>query len=270
MNISILLGLMLASGVLVVGASEGIDNARVFVSWHAAMIVVGGTLAAALIICPMRHLFSLVKLFVRTCLGRDRSALVDTIREIVEISKSLQSGQPLAAPLGAVRNPFLRESLQLMSQKVLSEAELDEVLQVRIEMQNERYKRDGLNIKVLGKFPPAFGLVGTTMGMIGLLQSVGSPDGFSKIGPSMSLGLVATFYGLVFANFFLIPIGENLGNASESDLMIRRVVVDGVRLLKQEKHPVLVFEYLKSYLTPTERDRFRDVSGSNAAERMAA
>ena len=152
MNFSFLLGLLLASVVVVVGASEGIDNARVFASAHAAMIVIGGTLAAAMIIFPIRHLFTLARIFLRTCFGSDRTALVDTIREIVEIAKASRGGKPLSAQIESVKNHFLRESLQLMGQKVLSEEELEDVLHVRIEMQNERYKRDAANIKVLGKF----------------------------------------------------------------------------------------------------------------------
>ena len=127
------------------------------------------------------------------------------------------------------------------------------MLDKRVEIQNEKYKREGLTFKIIGKFPPAFGLIGTSMGMIGLLQGLGQPDAFEKLGPSMSVALVATFYGLVYANFFLIPIGENLALASEEDLLMRRIVIDGVRLIKEEKHPLLVSEFLKSYLSPAER-----------------
>jgi chemotaxis protein MotA len=129
-----------------------------------------------------------------------------------------------------------------------------------VELQNEKYKREGFTFKIIGKFPPAFGLVGTTLGMIVLLQGLGSPDAFDRIGPAMSIALVATFYGLIFANVFLIPIGENLTRASEDDLLMRRIVVDGVRLLKEQKHPLLVEEYLKSYLAPSERRKMKKVS----------
>src|SRR5690606_16760333 len=95
------------------------------------------------------------------------------------------------------------------------------------------------------------------MGMIGLLQGLGEPNAFERLGPSMSVALVATFYGLVYANFVLIPIGENLALASEEDLLMRRIVAEGIRLIKEEKHPLLVEEYLKSYLAPKERNRIK-------------
>src|SRR5438309_2269102 len=77
---------------------------------------------------------------------------------------------------------------------------------------------------------------GTTVGMITLLQGLGEPNAFDRLGPSMSVALVATFYGLIIANVVLIPIGENLAQSSEEDLIMRRIVVDGVRLLKAQKH----------------------------------
>jgi len=113
--------------------------------------------------------------------------------------------------------------------------------------------------KIIGKFPPAFGLVGTTLGMITLLQGLGSTDAFQKIGPSMSVALVATFYGLVLANFFIIPVGENLYNAAEDDLTIREIIAHGVMLIREKEHPLIVAEYLKSYLSPEQRNRMNQV-----------
>jgi len=69
------------------------------------------------------------------------------------------------------------------------------------------------------------------------------------------VALTATFWGLTFANLILIPIGENLAIASDDDLIVRRIVVEGVLLLKEKKHPLIVEEVLKSYLSPKERNR---------------
>lgn len=189
--------------------------------------------------------------------GKSKEATIQTINEIVRLSEVVNDGHPIAGEIGNVKNEFLKEGLALMEQGGLSDDELNEVLEKRVELQNEKYKRDGQTFKIIGKFPPAFGLVGTTLGMIALLQGLGSPDAFEAIGPAMSTALVATFYGLVVANAFLIPIGENLSQASEDDLVMRRMVVDGIRLIKEQKHPLLVEEYLKSYLAPAERSKMK-------------
>lgn len=260
MNISTPLGFICGFAVIYFSATQGIKNAEVFVSVHAAVIVIGGTAAASLICFPISHFFNLIKIFFRTLLGKGRLVQINTINEIVRLSDSQNQGHPVANELASIKNPFLKESLDLMVQGGLSDEELEEVLEKRVELQNEKYKREGFTFKIIGKFPPAFGLVGTTLGMIVLLQGLGSPDAFERIGPAMSIALVATFYGLIFANVFLIPMGENLTRASEDDLLMRRIVVDGVRLLKEQKHPLLVAEYLKSYLAPAERTKMKKAS----------
>lgn len=260
MNISTPIGFIFGLVVVYLAATHGVKNANIFLSQHAAIIVIGGTLAASLICLPMSHLFNLVKIFFRTLIGKGKDMQVSTINEIVKLSVTVNEGRPIGGELQTIKNPFLRESLELLVNGGLSDEELEEVLEKRVELQNEKYKREGFTFKIIGKFPPAFGLVGTTLGMIVLLQSLGSPDAFEKIGPAMSIALVATFYGLIMANVFLIPIGENLTRASEDDLLMRRIVVDGVRLIKEQKHPLLVEEYLKSYLTPGERNKMKKSS----------
>ncbi len=255
MNISAPLGFLVGIAVVFYSLTVGMKNNSVFFNSHAAIIVIGGTLAAALICFPIGHFMTLLKVYMRALMGRTKQETLNTINEVVNISKSLNQGQNLAALLGAVKNPFLKESLELLEQGGLSDEELSEVLDKRIEMQNEKYKREGATYKVIGKFPPAFGLVGTSLGMIALLQGLGEPDAFERLGPSMSIALVATFYGLIMANLFIIPMGEHLVTVSEDDLIMRRVVVDGVMLIKEQKHPLLVEEYLKSYIPPSDRNK---------------
>ncbi len=142
----------------------------------------------------------------------------------------------------------------------LSYEELEEVLTKRIDLVNERYRRDSIVFKTIGRFPPAFGLIGTTIGMVALLHGLGSPGAFESLGPAMAFALVSTFYGLIMANSVLIPIGENLLQNSDNDLLMRRLVVDGILLLKSGKHPVLIHEFLISYIPPRERPKVKKVA----------
>jgi chemotaxis protein MotA len=263
MNLSVPLGFI--SAVLVLWlASHGVPNLGILLSWHAFVIVIGGTIAAALICFPLSHFYSLAMVFLRTFTGQAKAEMLRTIQEIERISEAIHSGQELSSEVSKIKNPFLRESLELLEQGGLADDELDEVLEKRVELQNERYKRDSATFKTIGKFPPAFGLVGTSLGMIALLQGLGGANAFEQIGPAMSIALVATFYGLVLSNFVLIPVGENLNEASADDLLMRRVVMDGVMLIKERKHPLLVREYLKSYLAPADRNRIAPKKGKPA------
>jgi chemotaxis protein MotA len=107
--------------------------------------------------------------------------------------------------------------------------------------------------KTLAKFPPAFGLMGTTIGMIALMQSLNGADAKNSIGPSMAIALVATLYGLVLTNFILLPIAENLSEQTQDDFLARSIVVEGVMLIQAEKPTKFIEEKLKSFLLPNQR-----------------
>ena len=265
MNLSVPVGLLLASLVVVFTVLGEVKNPAVFLSPYAALMVLGGTAAAAIICFPLSYFFSLFAVFFRTFTGKGRKVIMETIGEIVKLSEMMNDGQAIENEVKTVKNLFLRESLELLINGGLSDDELEEVLEKRVELQNERYKRDGQTFKIIGKFPPAFGLIGASMGMIALLQGLGEPNAFERLGPAMAVALVATFYGLILANCFLIPLGENLSLASDEDLLMRRIVTEGVRLLKEQKHPLLVREYLRSYLTVKEREKMKEFQTSGAA-----
>lgn len=256
MNFSSPLGIIFGITIIIIAIKTEVENASVFLNWHGIMMVAGGTFAAALICFSFRQIKDIIVVMFRVLTGRSKKMRMEVIQEIVHLSEENMTGN-LKSKLDKVAHPFLKESLELLFDGSFSVSELEHILRKRIQLQNEKYKKEGMTFKTIGKFPPAFGLIGATMGMIALLQGLGSPDAITKLGPSMSVALTATFWGLVLANLFLIPLGENLSIAADEDLIIRRAVVDGVMLLKEKKHPLLVEEYLMSYLTPYDRIRIK-------------
>lgn len=252
MNLSSPLGMILGVVIIVAAIKSEMTNASIFLNPHGILIVFGGTFAAALICFSFKQILDIFGIFFRVTTGRIKKMRLETIQEIVSLSEENINGG-LKGRISNINNPFLKESLELLLEGSFSHEELEEILRKRVQLQNEKYKKEGQIFKTIGKFPPAFGLIGATMGMIALLQGLGGVGAFEKLGPSMSVALTATFWGLVFANLFLIPLGENLSLAASEDLIIRRVVVDGVILLKEKKHPLLVEEYLRSYLAPLDR-----------------
>jgi len=82
----------------------------------------------------------------------------------------------------------------------------------------------------------------------------------AKVGPALAVALVATLYGIALANFVFLPLGENLSKINRGDHIIRQMVIDGVKLILQKKHPLMVEESIRSYLLPSERALFKKVS----------
>jgi chemotaxis protein MotA len=136
----------------------------------------------------------------------------------------------------------------------ISRDELRELLELRAETIFASYNQDAAIFKTIAKFPPAFGLMGTTMGMIALLQAIGKGNSDS-IGSSMSLALLATLYGLVLANVVFLPIAEYLGKKSRDEFVIRKMIIEAIMLIHEKKPAKFIEEKVKSFLLPGQRQQ---------------
>lgn len=254
MNFSSLFGLVLAFVVLIgtIVLSTGKES-KVFLDIHAFMIVIGGTLAASLLSFSMSKIVVLLKVFFKKVLGRTDEIMV-ALHEVVDLAKGYRENDNyLREKIPQLKTYFLKDAVELMVEGGIDPDDLDKILTKRALAMNHRYEEDAEMFKTLSKFPPAFGLLGAVIGMITLMQGLGGADAFAKVGPSMAVALVATMYGIAVANFIFLPLGENLSRVNKIDHLVRQIVVDGIKLIRQKKHPLVVEESLKSYLLPSER-----------------
>jgi len=256
MNFSSLLGVAAALAVLVGSIMSSSKSAHVFLDLHGILIVIGGTAAAGLMCFPLRSYIRVGGVFINKFLGNYAARHDIVINEIVDLAKGARDNPDyLKTKAKSLKTPFLADAVQLITLGGIPEEALDEILIKRASTHTKRYEYDVGVFKTLAKFPPAFGLLGTTLGMIALLQELGGKDAQKNLGPSMAIGLVATFYGLVLANLVFIPISENLAHLNRDDETLRTIVIDGLRLVRRRDHHKVVEEHLKSYLLPHERAR---------------
>ncbi len=255
MNIGTLIGFFAASAVFVLSMVMSFRNVSVVLDLHAALIVIGGTIAAGLICFPLTQIGELLKVFGKRLLGRNHRDYNALILEVVMLSESRRkSPKTFESAIQSVKDPFLKDAAEMLFwSKEISAEELRDLLETRVNTHYKLYMAEAKVFKTMAKFPPAFGLMGTTMGMIALLQSLGSPDAKNMIGPAMAIALVATLYGLVLTNFVFIPIAENLTKQTQEDLMARNIVVEGIMLMNADRPTKYVEEKVKSFLLPKQR-----------------
>jgi len=258
MNFSSLIGVVLAFVVFGLGVITSTKNTDIFFNHHAILVVLGGTAAAGIICFPLKLLLALVRVCVRKVLGKYSEAPHVVIRECTDLARGYRDDPThLVKAAGTIKTLFLKDCVELVNQGGISDEALEGIMLKRAQTQASRHGEEADIFRTLAKFPPAFGLMATTLGMISLLQTIGSPDSFKLIGPSMAIGLVGTLWGLVLANFVFIPIGENLGKLNRDEEILRQMVMDGVRMIKRKEHPLIVQETLMSYLLPKERVRYK-------------
>ncbi len=254
MNLSTAFGLLLGVAVIYYGTTTSTPNFQIFLNFHAFVIVCGGTLAATLVSFPVPLLIKVVKVFLNRIAGKSIAPHIKVVEEIIRLAKGQYNDSNfLVTAIPTIKTPFLREAVQLQTDGGMSDGKIDVIIRKRAEVHLVRYEADSHVFKTMARFPPAFGLLGATLGMIALMSNLGSPESFSTMGPAMAIALVATMYGIAIANFIFIPLGENLGKHSKEDHLMRNIVIDAIKLLREKEHPLVVEEYLQSYLLTSER-----------------
>ncbi|HLE01345.1 MAG TPA: MotA/TolQ/ExbB proton channel family protein [Bdellovibrionota bacterium] len=254
MNFSSFIGLLGGIYVMYAAMHAATTDLRFFLQPEGLLIVIGGTAAAASIGFPLGEVLALVKVFIMRVLGRHKADFQGTISQLLELNKKASLGvSALNEVLPGIKNEFLREAVSLVVTGVLTEAEVRNALEQRIKTIEARFMHEANMFRAIGRFPPAFGLLATTLGMIALLQKIGQPESQKLIGPAMSIGLVGTLYGIALANLVFLPIAENLTGRTEEEIALRRLIVEGAVLLKKQVNPVTMRESLNSFLLPKDR-----------------
>jgi chemotaxis protein MotA len=266
MNFTTIFGVIAALAVMVTAVMSSSKSAMIFLDPHGILIVIGGTAAAGLMCFPLRSYIRVGGVIMSKFLGSYATRHDIVISEIVDLARGIRENPDYLKAKGKLlKTPFLADAVQLITLGGIPEEALDEILLKRATTHTKRYEYDVGVFKTLAKFPPAFGLLGTTLGMISLLQQLGGKDAQKNLGPAMAIGLVATFYGLTLANLIFIPISENLAVINREDETLRTIVIDGLRLVRRREHPKVVEEHLKSYLLPHERARLNALNKKKQA-----
>jgi chemotaxis protein MotA len=273
MNLSNALGFVASIVVFFVAVFMSTSEVGIFFDLHAMLIVVGGTGAASSICFSLPKMMNLLKIFFLRIMGARRRDYLGLVQEITILSAARQRGmQAFESAVGAIRDPFLRDAAETLFwvESDVPKEQLRELLETRAGTHYEQYMDEANMFRTIAKFPPAFGLLGTTVAMIVLLRSLGSEASRSAIGPAMAIGLVATLYGVALTNFLLIPIAENLTKQTKEDLVARRMVVEGVMLIHDRLPTKFIEEKVKSYLLPTQRGKATPTPPPSSEARRAA
>lgn len=219
----------------------------------AALIVFGGTAVAAIITYPVSDLGRMIKAFLRIAKKNpeDREKTVETL---VKLAQAVQVSQAALVETSEKQNanPFLKDGIDLILAG-FSRQDIDRIMRERIFRDREREESYGGFLRTLSKYPPAFGLIGTVLGLVTLMRAVSAGADATEIGIRMALALVATFYGLILTNFVLVPMSENLFNKSLMNMNHRELMLEGLLLIYDKKSPLMVQEMLNSYLPPLKR-----------------
>lgn len=259
MNFVTLISFILAIAVFFAGLYLSSPELGMFYDTTSLFIVVGGSLAATAIAFRLNKILVLFKIFLLRVLGGNEIKTKPLVEEIILAIDNLKKGKSVGEIVDGVNDYFFKEALLLIQDGLLEKNDLLEVLTERNTHLVNSYRGETSKLKAIGKFPPAFGMVGTTIGMIVLLANLGGEDAMKKIGPAMGVCLITTMYGAAIANLFLVPMAENLNQNSKEIYLKNEIIIAGTKLILDKANPIFAAEKLNSFLNPSDRVNWKEL-----------
>lgn len=245
LNITIIIGWVLAFGLTIFGIMNG-GQIGSFIDVASIFITVGGTLGGLIASFPMSTLVSLPKLF-KIALFPPKYNPQKYIDEIVEYARVARSQGILTLEDSANKasDPFMKKSLLLLVDANDAE-KIREMLEEAISFTDDRHAANRAFFEKGAALAPAFGMLGTLVGLINMLKSMN--DSSSDLGTGMATALVTTFYGSLLANVIFSPLASALENANNSEILCMQIICQGSMAIAAGSNPALIREKLEFML----------------------
>ena len=255
MNPSTLIGLIASALFMAVILLFAADDPAKFVDLPSLAIVFGGTLAATFLSYPLREIRRVLPL-VAQVMRQERLDSVREIEELVRMSRLWIAGDLKAVEraLPSVSNPFLRTGVQLIIDRT-PEDEIVDLLQWRIAHLRSREMAEAAIFRTMASYAPAFGMVGTLLGLINLMDLVGAGD-LGAIGRQLAVALMTTFYGVLLANLVFKPVAVKLERRTEERLVTMNMVLEGISMMCAGRSPSMMRETLKAFVAQFDDEMF--------------
>src|SRR5262247_4274514 len=248
MDIATGLGLIAGAIVLVTLILMGGDL-RMFVDYHAAIVIFGGSFAATLIRFPLSSIFHGMPLGAKYAFTLRRMTQRELVDQIAGLAEIARKQGPIGLEKVEVDDPFLAKGIRFVADGYDTDF-------IRDNLERDRdnfltHLDEGQKIyRAVGDCAPAFGMIGTLLGMVQMFSNMQDP---SKLGPFMAVALLATLYGAVVANLICLPIADKLHGKLIDEETNRTLIIDGILMIRDSKSPALVREMLLAYLPEKHR-----------------
>ncbi len=219
----------------------------------ALLIVLGGTVAVSMISYSAKDCWNMIKTLPILSKTSKDDYEFDAQRIVQAASLSMTNTAYLK---GLAQDKEAHEMLRDGADMIvagLSQDEIRDVMTERIYRERQREEKNVTILRNLAKYPPAFGLVGTVLGLINMMRGMGANVSSAEVGLKMALALIATLYGLLLANFVLIPIAEHFSSKADGEKIRKELLLEGLLMICEKRSPLAVQEMMNSYLEKSKK-----------------
>ncbi|MDY0164750.1 motility protein A [Desulfobotulus sp.] len=244
MDIASIVGLLAGLGFILMGILLG-SGLGLFLNAPSVAIVIGGTIGATLVAFPMKDFAKVGKAMKRIFLFKLEKP-EDLVARLVEISNKARKGGLLSieGDIKTIENPYFASALQMTVDGVKT-ADIAAIMQKKMSMVSKENKSGVTMFLAMGAYAPAFGMIGTLIGLVQMLATLDDP---ATIGPKMAVAMITTFYGAVMANLMFLPMADKLKIRSAEEIMNMTLVYEGVISIREGEHPRLMEDKLNIYM----------------------
>lgn len=256
MDLATIIGLIMATVLVLSAILLGGGGLMPFIDVASIMIVIGGSIAATLINFPLKTCFGLVGVIKNCFLVKLPSPLevISQFKELTQIARK-DGIVALEEKLDGIKDTFMSRGLEMVIGGSAKE-EIQKVMELEMNYIDERHRSGKKILDSIAAAAPAFGMIGTLIGLIQMLRSLDDP---SKIGGGMSVALLTTLYGAMVANMFCIPLAGQLEQRNNQEQMTRDLMITGLCLLSEGQSPRVMEEHLSAFLSAGSRPVAEDV-----------
>ena len=260
MDVATIIGILVAWGSLVLAAAIGhVDVSIIFARYEAFLLVFGGSIGATMVSFPVKTLLQgLVAL--RLVFTAVRLEERETIATLVSFAEKARREGLLALENEAneLQDDFMRKGIQL----VIDGRDTDiirKILETEVGYVEQRFKKAESVWMTMGGYSPTLGIIGTVLGLIAMLKSLGSLGGDTSnvtgtIGVATAQAFVATFFGISLANLLWLPFAGKIRERGQQLVLLREIMIEGILAIQAGDNPRLLEEKLHAFLDPDERE----------------
>lgn len=251
-------GLIMGSGLLLLSIMIAPGSSfAAFIDYPSAAVVIGGSIAASFIAFPIKTLLLLPKV-VKKVFFPNQPELRPVIAQLVEFAEVARRDGILAleAKTAEIEDPFILLGIQMAVDGTDAEL-MERILQSEIDAVAERHKTGKGLMDTMGRYAPAFGMIGTLMGLIIMLGNMDDPE---AIGPGMAVALITTLYGAIVSNLVCLPFADKLAFYAKREREVREVILSGILSIQDGDNPRVLEQKLNTFLPLADRS-----GGSEAA-----
>lgn len=247
--IGVLLGFMVVIGAIVVGGGW-----QSFIHIPSMAITLGGMLCATLIHFSLPQFLGIFSVIKKTIIAKIplQSELIQKMVNFAAINRR-DGALALEQEISNLDNSFFIKGMQMLVDGRDSE-QIRDFMSIEVQYLQDRHSTGKKILEFMGAAAPAFGMIGTLIGLVQMLRSLDSPD---AIGGGMAVALLTTFYGALAANLVFIPLAGKLGIYSKAETTTIEMIVEGICSIAEGDNPTVVREKLQAFMSQSRREEVK-------------